>query len=132
MFSFDEAGGVVRRWLVNLAGQASTRAAVAGNGIDALEIDARPNWIYARLGDASGEVMEVHTSSVRPNYDDIFYIAREGVTGLGGWRSMFWLRDGTDATLPAPIPGSDRIRHLLCDSNAVQLVDSDGVLLESQ
>lgn len=117
-------------FLIRLLREPSFRGAVAGDGLGNLEITDRPNWIYARLGDANGNIVEVHTSSVRPNYDDYFYIVREIPFRLGGWRSVFWLRDGSDGTLPAPIPGSDRVRQLLLDSDGIQLVDSDGQYLE--
>jgi hypothetical protein len=88
-----------------LVEQSSLRLAVAGDGAGGLAVSGRPNTIYARLGASDGAVAEVHISAVSPAIDDVIYLQRENPLRPAGWRMVFWVRNGSDATLPAPLVG---------------------------
>lgn len=85
-----------------LAIQNSYRGAKVGNGSGTVDVPGRPHAIYARLGGADGPVAEVHTTVVHPNNDDDILIVRESALDPAGWRMVFWLRDGSDPSAPAP------------------------------
>lgn len=97
---------MLRQWLADLRVGASSRQAVAGNGAGVVDVSGRPNYAYARLGASDGEVIEVRTSTIHPNDGDFILIVRDNPTRAGGYRMVFWRRDGTDATLPSPVVGS--------------------------
>lgn len=114
--------------LKNLVDRASMVFAVAGFD-GALEIADRANYVYARRGGADGERIEVHTSTIRPNYDDALYVVLENPAVPRSWRMVFWLRDGEDSALPPPVRGTPFVQELLADSEGELLVDADGALL---
>lgn len=121
----------LRGALRQLVERSSLRIAVAGDGDGNLEIADRQNYIYARLGGFEGEVAEVHTSAIRPNYDDVIYVIPQDPSSAAlTWRSVFWGRDGTDVTLSAPVFGTALVRNTLSDSDGEILGDSDGETLE--
>ena len=90
-------------FLSQLVERSSLRGAVAGNGSGLVNVPARPNYIYGRLGSAQGPVAEIHVSVIQPNNGDYILIEKVNPKVLGGWRMAFWLRDATDPTAPAPV-----------------------------
>lgn len=114
------------RFVAALVDQNGLRLAVAGDGAGALDVPDRPNYIYARMGDGSGAVEQVHVSVIHPNYGDAIYIKRDDPLQLGGWRMEFWLRDSADPTREPPITGSARGYTYLADADGNLLTDADG------
>lgn len=80
----------VLQLLTDLARNASTRAAVAGDGNGNVAVSGRANYFYARLGGADGDVVEVH-SAVTPAEDEVILIQRDTGGDLAQWRVVFRL-----------------------------------------
>lgn len=77
---------VVANYLQMLRGWAETRYAVAGNGAGAVAVGDRNSYIYARLGSASGEVIEAKLINLLdPDDGDALLVRRETPGGAGGW-----------------------------------------------
>lgn len=121
----------MQHFLKTMVEAASLRLAVAGDGNSVVDVPARPNYIYARRGSADGNVFECHVNVVHPNHGDSFYYHSENPLHPGGERLVFWLRDASDPTRPAPVVGSVNTLALLTDDADIALTDdTDAELLE--
>ncbi len=80
-------------YLDTLVSAASMRLALAGDGAGNVAIAGRDDFIYARLGGAGVDVIEVRASAIQPDEGDSIYVLLENPARLGGtWRMVFWLR----------------------------------------
>lgn len=91
----------LRNFLAQLVEQSSLRVAVVG-----APVADRPNTAEMEMGASGGDVAQVHTSVVSPAAGDVVLVARQNPMNPAGSRLVFWLRNGTDPTLPAPLVGT--------------------------
>lgn len=117
-------------FLHSLGVNASVRNAVAGDGSGNVRASERggAQYIYVRLGNANGEVVEARSTILAPYNDDVLYVMLENPAQPRTWRVVFWLRDVTDTTLP-PRTGEVPVVAFLVDDDTIHLMDDDNLRL---
>lgn len=81
----------VQSVLQQLIRNVSMRSAVAGDGDGHVAVAGRPNYVYARLGGADGDVVEVHCGVLLPTDGGVILVARDTGGNLAQWRVVFKL-----------------------------------------
>ena len=81
----------LRGRIANLARNASTRTAIVGDGSGNVVVVGRPNYIFARVGDAGGEVVQVHCGILMPSDGDAVLVARDTGGDSAQWRIVLLL-----------------------------------------
>lgn len=89
---------IVRAFLNDLCNCASLRLAIVGDGDGNVEVPARPNFVYARLEDANGAVIEARATLLRNDGSalqegDVVYVGLENPAAPNAWRAVFWVRE---------------------------------------